>query len=83
MQRYLPHFAYSDAEDNTPDKCIATCKDAGFDYAGLQFGKECWCGPKLAGPPTKPTDCDFKVSTLTPLPAFLSCLSSADALSVH
>ncbi|KAL7423189.1 hypothetical protein Q5752_002489 [Cryptotrichosporon argae] len=59
MERQLPYFAYSDTT-NEPDKCIATCIDAGYKYAGLQFGKECWCGSELKGIATAPTDCNMR-----------------------
>lgn len=61
MNRYLPTLAYSDP-DNTPTKCIDACQGLGKSYAGLQYGNECWCGDKLAGPPTKPQECDHRVS---------------------
>jgi len=48
MNRHLPNFAYSRA-DNSPDKCIQECRKKGFKVAGLQFGKECWCGNEIAG----------------------------------
>ena len=28
----------------TPDKCIKACREKGFNFAGVQFSKECWCG---------------------------------------
>ncbi|ORY31412.1 hypothetical protein BCR39DRAFT_92097 [Naematelia encephala] len=59
MDRFLPHQAYIDA-NNSPDMCVAACKDSGYNYAGLQFGKECYCGNTLAGPPTAPSQCDVQ-----------------------
>ncbi|XP_066282938.1 beta-1,3-glucan-binding protein-like [Branchiostoma lanceolatum] len=32
--------------DLTPQKCIRHCSDLGFDYAGLQYGVECFCGAR-------------------------------------
>ncbi len=29
---------------NTPAECIASCRDAGFAYAGVQAGSQCLCG---------------------------------------
>lgn len=26
------------------DKCLVTCEEAGFKYAGVEFGQECYCG---------------------------------------
>ncbi|WVF69313.1 hypothetical protein IAT40_004089 [Kwoniella sp. CBS 6097] len=59
MNRRLPIFGYSDANNN-PDMCVQHCKDAGHQYAGLQFGNECWCGDALAGERAKPDECDHK-----------------------
>ena len=34
----------------TPDKCIEACQENGlFSFAGVQNGRECWCG-KVAPP---------------------------------
>ncbi|KAK2592716.1 hypothetical protein QQS21_009591 [Conoideocrella luteorostrata] len=30
---------------NTPAKCNAACADAGFPYAGVEFGSQCFCAP--------------------------------------
>lgn len=29
---------------NTPEACVATCRDKGFRYAGVEFGESCLCG---------------------------------------
>ncbi len=29
---------------NTPSSCVATCLGAGYAYAGVQYGNQCWCG---------------------------------------
>lgn len=31
----------------TPGVCTASCESAGYRYAGLQDGHECWCGNEL------------------------------------
>nr|AAS46752.1 beta-1,3 exoglucanase precursor-like protein [Pleurotus djamor] len=31
----------------TAQSCTAACKDAGFKFAGLEFGAECFCGNDL------------------------------------
>ncbi|GAB1609398.1 xylosyltransferase 2-like [Argonauta hians] len=31
-------------DTNSPSVCIAHCLQAGFQYAGVQYTKECWCG---------------------------------------
>jgi hypothetical protein len=30
--------------NNTPERCIATCRAKGFKYAGVQYGESCLCG---------------------------------------
>ncbi|KAF6839010.1 wsc domain-containing protein [Colletotrichum plurivorum] len=32
----------------TVDFCIKHCTDKGFQFAGLQYAKECWCGNSVA-----------------------------------
>jgi hypothetical protein len=32
------------SKDNTPQRCIATCKAKGFLFAGVQSGESCLCG---------------------------------------
>lgn len=29
------------------DLCIKTCEDEERDYAGVEYGRECWCGNEL------------------------------------
>lgn len=36
--------------------CQASCKSGGYSYAGLEYGKECWCSNSLASGATKTTD---------------------------
>ncbi|KAI0124064.1 WSC domain-containing protein [Xylariales sp. AK1849] len=39
------------ADDSmTISMCTTACQSAGFNYAGLEYGRECWCGA------TKPND---------------------------
>ena len=30
----------------TPGKCIEACQKKGYSFAGVQYGKECYCGRK-------------------------------------
>ncbi|GIY60428.1 xylosyltransferase oxt [Caerostris extrusa] len=30
--------------DNSPSRCIDMCLQSGYQYAGVQYGKECFCG---------------------------------------
>ncbi|ORX40197.1 hypothetical protein BD324DRAFT_648797 [Kockovaella imperatae] len=72
MNRFLPHVAYWNNPANDPDTCIAACQDAGYTYAGLQWGVQCFCGNSLNGsPPTASTDC------------FERCTGSADHAGAH
>ncbi|TKR87275.1 hypothetical protein L596_011694 [Steinernema carpocapsae] len=31
-------------ETNSPETCVAYCRKAGYEYAGVEFGHECFCG---------------------------------------
>jgi hypothetical protein len=30
--------------DNTPDRCVAICREKGFPFAAVQYGESCLCG---------------------------------------
>ncbi|KAI1848042.1 hypothetical protein JX266_006155 [Neoarthrinium moseri] len=45
-ERLLPDRS-APSDTQTPQKCAAAC--AGFRYAGLEYGRECWCGNALHG----------------------------------
>lgn len=30
--------------DNSPTRCIDMCLQSGYEYAGVQYGSECFCG---------------------------------------
>ncbi|KAK6520367.1 hypothetical protein TWF506_000639 [Arthrobotrys conoides] len=34
--------------DMTVEKCLGTCKGRDYNYAGLEYTSECWCGPYLS-----------------------------------
>ncbi|KAK9436022.1 Carbohydrate-binding WSC [Metarhizium brunneum] len=42
-----------DASTFTTKKCLAACEKQGFPFAGVEFGKECWCGVVLANDTAK------------------------------
>lgn len=73
MNRYLPHFAYAD-EHNSPRKCTKACAAAGYKFAGVQFGKECWCGDEVGGQLTADKECFVKVSEAGTSPPTASLL---------
>lgn len=39
--------------------CLETCRDQGFTFAGLEYGKECWCGSNLASSAQETDGCDM------------------------
>ena len=46
LDRSLPFWAYTDPKANDPFECSAECHRKGFQYSGVQFGTECYCGMK-------------------------------------
>lgn len=44
--RTLP-IAQTSEDSMTVDKCTTSCKAAGYNIAGLEFGRECFCGNDL------------------------------------
>ncbi|TFL02772.1 WSC domain-containing protein [Pterulicium gracile] len=47
--RQLPE-AYLSAPDMTPEKCHDFCSVYNFHFAGVEYGKECWCGKGISSP---------------------------------
>jgi hypothetical protein len=54
--RALSGYVISDVSMTVP-RCVDTCRERGFVFAGLEYEQECWCGNALAeeteGPMTK------------------------------
>ena len=46
-------------QNNTPERCVAICRDKGFAYAGVQNGQSCLCGNSY-GRYGAATNCDVK-----------------------
>lgn len=46
---------------NSVARCAATCQQAGYAYAGLEYGQECYCGSSLRCPsaPTVASACNM------------------------
>uniref|UniRef100_A0A0X3PRE2 protein xylosyltransferase n=1 Tax=Schistocephalus solidus TaxID=70667 RepID=A0A0X3PRE2_SCHSO len=42
---------YTSPQNNSPAFCVASCRSAGFAYAGLQGGVHCWCDRTLPSSP--------------------------------
>ncbi len=49
-------FTYIDGME--PAKCMAHCHSRGFEYSGVQYGKECYCGAGLPCPFTRADESD-------------------------
>jgi hypothetical protein len=45
--RTLSGYSYV-SDDMTLAKCVNTCNDRKFAYAGVEYGSECWCGNEPA-----------------------------------
>ncbi|RVD86715.1 uncharacterized protein DFL_004977 [Arthrobotrys flagrans] len=47
--------------DMTVEECLEACKGRNYDYAGLEYTSECWCGPYLSDLSQKleDTQCDL------------------------
>jgi hypothetical protein len=45
--RALSNLVKAD-DDMTINMCLAACSDANYAYAGLEYGRECWCGAEPA-----------------------------------
>eukprot|EP01064_Diplonema_japonicum_P016060 TRINITY_DN24084_c0_g1_i1.p1 TRINITY_DN24084_c0_g1~~TRINITY_DN24084_c0_g1_i1.p1 ORF type:complete len:652 (+),score=56.36 TRINITY_DN24084_c0_g1_i1:51-2006(+) len=45
--RFLPKHVYR-GSSNTPTSCAERCSDKGYSYAGVEYGRECWCGNSIA-----------------------------------
>lgn len=35
------------SDEMTVQFCLDTCEQAGYPVAGLEYGKDCWCGPSM------------------------------------
>ena len=45
--RLLTKFSFSSAAAMSQGTCVAACADRGFAFAGVEFGRECYCGDAL------------------------------------
>ncbi|WAQ96621.1 XYLT-like protein [Mya arenaria] len=43
-ERDLSNVGTKFNSDNSPQKCLEYCTTGGYQYAGLQYKVECWCG---------------------------------------
>lgn len=46
------------------NECLSACRDEGYPFAGVEFGRECYCGNVLANGtlPLDSSSCDFPCS---------------------
>ena len=61
-RRVLPHKAHYSSK-NTIEICKKLCFEKGYQYAGVEYSKECFCGnncPKKIAP--RQTDCNMDCS---------------------
>ncbi|XP_049874059.1 xylosyltransferase oxt [Pectinophora gossypiella] len=60
--RLLSSFYGNYASTNSPVACLDICVQAGFPYAGVQYGSECFCGENPPPPSAQTADdmCDMK-----------------------
>ena len=54
-QRVLAGYV-TGGSGNTQETCVAACKSRGYRVAGVEYGRECWCGGSV--PPTKAPEGD-------------------------
>nr|XP_019051361.1 hypothetical protein I302_01810 [Kwoniella bestiolae CBS 10118]OCF30291.1 hypothetical protein I302_01810 [Kwoniella bestiolae CBS 10118] len=58
--RALPGGVSStDANNNTIENCVAKCNSQGYVFAGVEYGKECWCSNTANLNPAPATDCSM------------------------
>ncbi|XP_007900007.2 WSC domain-containing protein 2 isoform X1 [Callorhinchus milii] len=58
--RALRGSAFFDYRKMTVFRCQDNCAERGYQYAGLEFGAECYCGHKIQTQNTSETECNMK-----------------------
>ncbi|KAF3937655.1 hypothetical protein ABW19_dt0200341 [Dactylella cylindrospora] len=64
--RILPAKQFTSDDDMTAGKCRELCGDAGYKYAGVEYGRECWCDNVLGangGSETDEENCKGRLCT--------------------
>ena len=46
--RVLTGWSNQNWDDMTVDSCLSTCEDQGYQFAGTEYGKECYCGSSIS-----------------------------------
>lgn len=49
--------SYSESGSQTPQLCMAKCQSQGYTYAGLQYGRQCYCSNTMVNPKLGVTGC--------------------------
>ncbi|KAL7277999.1 hypothetical protein ACG7TL_007952 [Trametes sanguinea] len=59
--RTLGGATFTNTTGMTVESCVSFCSSQDFNFAGLEFAQECWCGNDLANGGTNATesDCNF------------------------
>jgi hypothetical protein len=57
--RQLSNMAYGE-DNNTAERCINACAAGGYNFTGLTYARECWCGNALPLKRGTPDDCNFR-----------------------
>ncbi|KAL0956983.1 hypothetical protein HGRIS_003084 [Hohenbuehelia grisea] len=62
--RTLSGASYVDSHNMTIETCVAFCQNGGYNYAGVEFGQECYCDHalQLEGKQTTSSDCNIPCS---------------------
>ncbi|XP_072921420.1 sialate:O-sulfotransferase 2-like isoform X1 [Hemitrygon akajei] len=59
-QRALRGTAFFDYRKMTIFRCQDNCAERGYQYAGLEFGAECYCGHKIQAQNTSDSECSME-----------------------
>ncbi|MCJ8740376.1 hypothetical protein PDJAM_G00058250 [Pangasius djambal] len=57
--RTLKGMVFYDFRKMTSTLCQDTCTESGYQYAGLEYGSECYCGNRIAGARMKGEECNL------------------------
>ncbi|KAG9328908.1 hypothetical protein JZ751_009373 [Albula glossodonta] len=57
--RALKGSVFYDFRKMTSTLCQDTCSESGYQFAGLEYGSECYCGNRVTGGRTREEDCNL------------------------
>ncbi|MBN3299787.1 WSCD1 protein, partial [Amia calva] len=58
-ERALKGTVFYDFRKMTSTLCQDTCSESGYQFAGLEYGAECYCGNRITSPSTREEDCNL------------------------